>query len=356
MEIEPQASFAERVLIWFDQYGRKHLPWQQERTPYRVWVSEIMLQQTQVSTVIPYFERFMRSFPDIHHLAAAAEDEVLHHWSGLGYYARARNLHKAAKQVCAQYGGEMPCDVEALQALSGIGRSTAGAIMSLACGQRQPILDGNVKRVLCRYHAIAGWSGSSAVSKQLWELAEQHTPQQRFADYTQAMMDLGATLCRRGKPACTQCPLGDHCQAYQQDAVASYPAPKPRKTLPIRQTCFLLIANAQQQYLLLRRPPTGLWGGLWGFPEYADAEQAAQYCRQQLGLEVSLLEKWPVFRHTFTHFHLDIQPLLLRLDSASQIKDEAGQALWYNQQQPESLGLAAPVARLLEQLSSHEND
>lgn len=225
-------TFAERVLAWYDQHGRKHLPWQQNPTPYRVWISEIMLQQTQVTTVIPYYERFMHSFPDVLTLANASQDAVLKHWEGLGYYTRARNLHKAAQTIRDQHQGKFPHTLEEVEALSGIGRSTAGAILSLACGQAHAILDGNVKRVLARYHAIEGYPGQTAIQKQLWQHAEQHLPTTRNAAYTQAMMDMGATLCTRSKPVCLLCPLKDDCTACRQGNPQDYPTPKPKKTLP----------------------------------------------------------------------------------------------------------------------------
>ena len=254
-------SFAARVLDWFDQHGRKDLPWQQNPTPYRVWVSEIMLQQTQVQTVIPYYQRFMQSFPTLETLADAPVDQVLHHWSGLGYYARARNLHKAAQQLHQHNADEFPQTLDELIALPGIGRSTAGAILSLACGQPQAILDGNVKRVLARYFAVEGWPGKTAVLKELWELSEAVTPDQRTAAFNQAMMDMGATLCRRGKPECSRCPLFEDCIACASDRVTDFPAARPRRDVPVRKVQMLLLVGADDRVYLQRRTASGIWGG-----------------------------------------------------------------------------------------------
>ncbi len=346
--------FATRVLTWFDQHGRHDLPWQREITPYRVWVSEIMLQQTQVATVIPYFERFMTRFPTVEALAAAPQDEVLHHWTGLGYYARARNLHAAARQVVDTLDGVFPDDVEGLIALSGIGRSTAGAIASIAGGRRAAILDGNVKRVLARFHAVPGWPGKTAVHKRLWDIAERYTPETRHADYTQAMMDLGATLCTRSAPACERCPLQADCAARAAGTQRDYPGRKPKKTLPVRSTCFLMARDPEGQLWLERRPTTGIWGGLWCFPELDDAEDADHWALDRFGQAPGSVERWPAFRHTFSHYHLDIEPLLLRLPTTQGAIMADDQRLWYNVRQPPEIGLAAPVVGLLKQLASEE--
>ena len=343
-------SFAGRVLTWFDQHGRKDLPWQYDTSPYRVWVSEIMLQQTQVRTVIPYFGRFMQRFPDVQALAAAPIDEVLHLWTGLGYYARARNLHRAAQEVCSEHAGNFPRDLEGLQSLPGIGRSTAGAILAIAFAQRASILDGNVKRVLARFHAVAGWPGHTAVHRQLWDFAEQHTPQQRVADYTQAMMDLGATLCTRSRPRCAECPLQASCSAHAQGLEGEFPGKKPRKVLPVRSTVFLILRDRQGHVLLQQRPASGIWGGLWCFPELDSVEAAAPWCRDRLGREPSATLPGPPFRHTFSHYHLDIQPLHVQLALQPEAVMEASDQLWYNVKKPLEIGLAAPVARLLASL------
>ena len=345
---EACTDFPQSVLKWFDSHGRKGLPWQQQQTPYPIWVSEIMLQQTQVAIVIPYFERFIQRFPDIKSLANATVDEVLHHWSGLGYYARARNLHRAAQLIGDHYAGCFPLVFDQVLALPGIGRSTAGAILSLGAGQRHSILDGNVKRVMARCFAIAGWPGHSAVLKQLWQLAENQTPDQRVADYNQAMMDLGSLVCTRSKPQCPECPLAKMCQAHAQGDEAAYPAPKPRKIAPVRSTCMLMLKNKAGEILLEQRPPSGIWGGLWSLPECPSEDQAEQWCSEHLGLSGQLISSWPVRRHTFSHFHLDITPLEIQVAQRDAVM-EADSRLWYNPAQPDVCGLAAPVARLIEE-------
>ncbi|MGL5949325.1 MAG: A/G-specific adenine glycosylase [Aeromonas sp.] len=354
------AHFAARVLAWFATYGRTHLPWQQAPTAYQVWLSEIMLQQTQVATVIPYYQTFMARFPTVSALAAAPLDEVLHLWTGLGYYARARNAHNAAQIVCREHAGEFPNSVAELCALPGIGRSTAGAIASLAFGQRASILDGNVKRVLCRHGAIAGWPGRAAVDKALWQLAEAYTPAAADA-YNQAMMDLGATLCTRSQPACARCPVQSDCQAYAQQAQTRYPTPKPKAALPVR-TRFLLLLTYQGELLLEQRPADGLWGGLYGFLELDEAGQLSA-CLSALGMAdaahlAQSAEPLAGFRHSFSHFHLDVRPLLLTLPHrpdawAARNTDESApniaplSRLWYNLRRPPKVGLAAVTARLL---------
>jgi A/G-specific adenine glycosylase len=342
-------DFTQRLLAWFDAHGRKDLPWQASRDAYRVWVSEIMLQQTQVATVIPYYERFLTRFPDIAALAHAPLDEVLYLWTGLGYYARARNLQRAAQAIVAEHGGRFPIDVEAVAALPGIGPSTAGAILAFAFDQPHAILDGNVKRVLTRYHGVAGWPGKKVVEQQLWALARTHTPQARVADYTQAIMDLGATVCRR-TPECVRCPQASGCVAYAQGDPQAYPTPAPRKSLPARAVAMLMIGDDAGCVLLQRRAPTGIWGGLWGFPECDPEEDVLGWARRTLGLELVLDSVWPRLRHTFSHFHLDITPIPARLVGASGGLMENGDAVWYNVASPDARGLAAPVKRLLEQL------
>ncbi|MEM1081816.1 MAG: A/G-specific adenine glycosylase, partial [Pseudomonadota bacterium] len=267
-----QLNFGERLLAWWDVHGRRDLPWQQQRTPYRVWVSEIMLQQTRVETATAYYQRFMQRLPRLEHLANAELDDVLSLWSGLGYYARARNLHKTAIIVRDQYQGEFPDDLEQLEALPGIGRSTAAAIRAQAFGRRAAILDGNVKRVMARHAAIDGWPGQSRVAKQLWAESELRTPEQRPADYTQAIMDLGATLCSRSSPDCTQCPVQQDCKAHLQQRQHELPAPKPRKTVPLKTQVFDLLRNHNGHILMQRRPPSGIWGGLWCLPEHGQIE------------------------------------------------------------------------------------
>ncbi|HWK54522.1 MAG TPA: A/G-specific adenine glycosylase [Hyphomicrobiales bacterium] len=341
-------SISTPLLDWFDQYGRKHLPWQQNRNAYRVWVSEIMLQQTQVATVIPYYERFMARFPTVNSLAEADEDTVLHHWTGLGYYARARNLHKTAKLVQHEHGGEFPQTLDALSALPGIGRSTAGAIMALGMGRFAVILDGNVKRVLTRLRCIEGWPDQPKVQRQLWELAESLTPERRCADYTQAIMDLGATLCSRSKPACGLCPLDAQCQAHATHRTTEFPQRKPTRTLPVKSTYLLLFHDHQRQRVLLeKRPPQGIWGGLWSFPESGDISAFDSQFHGQLLVDPRAAQKWQPLRHTFSHFHLDITPVLIPLDTNAVAVLEGERFHWYALRQPSELGLAAPVKKLL---------
>ena len=342
-------SFSTRVLNWFDEHGRKHLPWQQAISAYRVWVSEIMLQQTQVTTVIPYFERFMARFPTVIELAEAPQDDVLHLWTGLGYYARARNLHKAAQQIATQYNGEFPPTLDEVVALPGIGRSTAGAILSIACGQSHPILDGNVKRVLARYYAVEGWPGKRQVEEQLWQYATQNTPDKRTNHYTQAMMDLGAMICTRSKPACDRCPLQSDCIAYAQGNQADYPGKKPKKTLPVKSTV-MWIPFYQGSVLLRQRPATGIWGGLWSFIESEDADTVPKDVAQFIGGDFDAQLLTP-FRHTFSHYHLDIQPKLLHCESLSALIAEAGVS-WVSLHKPLQLGVPTPVKRLLTDLTN----
>lgn len=342
-------SFADRLLNWYDAHGRKDLPWQQQPTPYRVWVSEIMLQQTQVRTVIPYYERFVASYPDLATLASAPLDDVLHHWAGLGYYARGRNLHKAAGMVCDRFAGELPLRFEDLIELPGIGRSTAGAILALSHGTRLPILDGNVKRVLTRYHTVEGWPGRSDVANTLWELAEKHTPLARVAAYTQAIMDLGATLCTRSKPQCSSCPLTGDCGAHANGRETDFPGKRQRKTKSQKSTVMLLVHHDGRLYLR-RRPATGIWGGLWSLPEISDREVLSEWCRQNLGAEVTDVVDWAPVRHSFSHFDLDILPLEVRLQSASRKVADAGDEIWYELGSPAGIGLAAPVKTLIDHL------
>ena len=343
-------SFAARLLAWSRRRGRHDLPWQKRRTPYRVWVSEVMLQQTQVATVIPYYHRFMQRFPDLSSLADAPQDEVLHLWTGLGYYARARNLQKAAQVIRAEHRGRFPRDIESVQALPGIGRSTAGAILALSTDQRHPILDGNVKRVLARHAAVAGWPGDRRVEEKLWALAEVLTPKTRVAEYTQAIMDLGATLCTRSAPRCEECPVAADCRARASRKQARYPGPKPRKALPVRRTRMLMLIS-DGAVLLERRPPAGIWGGLWGFPELASDADLADWCRARFGAAPQSVKAHAGVRHTFSHFHLDIEPLELSLPAVSAVR-EPGESRWQPLGVAPKLGLAAPVKRLLQTLAA----
>ncbi|GAB4394048.1 MAG: A/G-specific adenine glycosylase [Gammaproteobacteria bacterium] len=343
------AVFQRRVFNWFDKHGRKNLPWQQQINAYRVWVSEIMLQQTQVNTVIPYFLRFIEQFPNVFALAQADINEVLELWTGLGYYARARNLHRCAQIICANYAGKFPRELDTLISLPGIGRSTAGAILAIAEGQATPILDGNVKRVLTRLHAVEGWPGDNKVQQELWRYAEYYMPETRTADYTQAMMDLGATICTRTKPNCERCPVQIYCQAYQTNQVINFPQSKPKKELPERSCQLLIITNQQRNILLEQRPPSGIWGGLWCFPQCDCAIEPVAWLKHYYGIHTQIVEKLPAFRHTFSHFHLDIYPVLMRHISCAQVKQamETQPTIWYNVQRPQTVGLAAPIKRLL---------
>ena len=340
-------QFQQAVLDWYDRHGRKDLPWQENINPYRVWISEIMLQQTQVSTVIPYYQRFMESFPTVETLAAAEIDEVLHHWTGLGYYARARNLHRAAQQIVSEYHGQLPATVEQLSEFPGIGRSTAGAICALAHKLRAPILDGNVKRVLARFAAIDGWPGQTQTLNKLWALSESLTPHSRVDAYTQVMMDLGATVCARSKPDCQRCPLAKNCQAFVQGNPQDYPGKKPKKTLPVRNKLFLLLRNKNGETLLLRNPPSGLWGGLWVLPDCETEAQIDATCKK-LGFAPAARHPQTTRRHTFSHFHLDYSPVLIDGEPLARIED-AGNQCWYHPDNSLSLGLPTPVKLLLEE-------
>lgn len=344
-------QFAQKVLAWYQRFGRKSLPWQLEKTPYKVWLSEIMLQQTQVATVIPYFERFITRFPTINVLAAAPLDDVLHLWTGLGYYARGRNLHKAAQLIVSRHGGVFPDHVADIVALPGIGRSTAGAILSLALGQHYPILDGNVKRVLARCFAIGGWPGKKDVEQQLWSLSEQVTPAQDVGQFNQAMMDLGALICTRSRPKCELCPLNTECEAYGAQNWASYPGKKPRHVMPVKTAWFLLL-QSKQLIWLEQRPTIGLWGGLFCFPQFPERAELALWLEKR-GMDIDQGEQLTAFRHTFSHFHLDIVPFRLDISAAKHCMDD-GAGLWYNLTQPPAVGLAAPVERLLMQVKDRQ--
>jgi A/G-specific adenine glycosylase len=337
--------FADRLLAWWDRHGRKDLPWQHPRTPYRVWVAEIMLQQTQVSTVIPYFERWMQRFPDIAQLAQAPLDDVLAQWAGLGYYARARNLHRAAQMCLQQYDGTLPLTSAELSALPGIGRSTANAIVSQATDQPAAVLDGNVRRVLARHAMVEGWPGSTAVQSILWREAETHLPQHRGADYTQAIMDLGAMVCSRTAPGCEQCPLNTDCRARAAGAVQRYPGAKPQTKVHDRQVFMLIVHDHVRGVLLERRPPAGIWGGLWSLPE---AENLAEL-EHRTGLVLADAERLPARLHRLTHLRMHIQPLLLRTVRPAQVKYCTEQR-WMVLGGREALGVPKPVARLLREV------
>jgi A/G-specific adenine glycosylase len=344
------SPIASQLIEWHGRAGRHDLPWQQRRTPYRVWVAEVMLQQTQVATVVPYYERFMARFPDVRALAAAPTDEVLHLWSGLGYYARARNLQRAAQQIVAQHAGELPADFTALAALPGIGRSTAGAILALAHGARFAILDGNVRRVLARYFGVAGNSAQRAVAQQLWQLSERCTPQQQVATYTQAVMDLGATLCVRRKPLCERCPLTGRCVARRSGRQHELPAPRPARARA-RRRVFMVVALTDDGCVLLeRRPESGVWGGLWCLPEFASATAARAFVRNTLAGAATEPQALGAVEHAFTHFDLSITPLLVRCAGVPSVMEQ-GVGLWYNIRSPARVGLPAPITSLLSGLA-----
>ena len=361
----PNAPFAQAVLTWYDKFGRKHLPWQQNKTLYGVWLSEVMLQQTQVATVIPYFERFVKTFPNLTALADAPLDEVLHLWTGLGYYARARNLHKAAQVMRDQYSGKFPTEFEQVLALPGVGRSTAGAILSSCLNAPYAILDGNVKRVLSRYCAVNGWPGEKKTEDRLWQLTGEVTPNAQVADFNQAMMDLGAMVCTRSKPKCSLCPLQSNCRANAEQNWQAYPGKKPKKALPERESYFLLLEK-DGKVALEQRENAGLWGGLYCFPQFADKQELLAYLASN---GIQQYQEWAAFRHTFSHFHLDIYPIYARFDDQTNPEDvdrsdwkkvaekqnEYQSALvsavkyWYDPQNPDPIGLATPVKNLLTQ-------
>lgn len=344
-------QFARALLAWFDSHGRKHLPWQQQITPYRVWISEIMLQQTQVATVAPYYQRFMERFPDVRALAAAADDEVLHLWTGLGYYARARNLLRAARTIVAGHGGEFPDTLQAVQVLPGIGRSTAGAILAISKAQRHPILDGNVKRVLTRCFGIHGFPGETAVERELWSVADACTPAHRVAHYTQAIMDLGATVCVRLRPLCVVCPMHEHCVARREGMQATLPTPKPRKARPARTAYAVILRRADGAVLLERRPPVGIWGGLWTFPQFDARDDAIAWMEQRTGESALPMQALPAYSHSFTHFDLSLQPMLVRNAPERPAIADAERYLWYDAQQPAKIGLAKPAVDLIRGLA-----
>jgi A/G-specific adenine glycosylase len=333
---------AARLLAWHRRHGRHDLPWQRRPSPYRVWISEVMLQQTQVATVIPYYERFLRRFPDVATLAAASADEVLGLWAGLGYYARGRNLHRAAQEIVARHRGRLPRSIDALLALPGIGRSTAGAILAFAHDERHPILDGNVKRVLSRVFVVRARPEESAT--RLWRLAERCTPTRHVAGYTQAIMDLGATVCTRANPDCAHCPLVRGCGAFAAGLVDQLPARRARRPRERRRTQMVLLLQ-QGRVLLRRRPPRGVWGGLWAPPEFAD-EKAVRSFRARIGPGTTRARRLPALRHSFTHFELDISPWVLEIARDARLAAGAGER-WVSPTGDPDVGMPAPVARLL---------
>jgi A/G-specific adenine glycosylase len=350
-QLQDSNRFSQSVLVWYAQHGRKNLPWQLDKTAYRVWLSEVMLQQTQVTTVIPYYQAFLKSFPSIRALADASIDQVLQHWQGLGYYARARNLHRAAQIMRDQHESRFPQDIEQVMALPGIGRSTAGAILTFACGHSWPILDGNVKRVLARCFEVEGWYGQSKTMKWLWQITEQLTPSRRADDYNQAMMDLGAVVCVKSSPKCEACPLTHYCASYKHNSQDIYPQKKPAKTKPHKQT-MMLLHRYQDQVLLHRRPPTGIWGGLWSLPEVVGDEDIADWQSYNLAATQSPGHiKTNILKHQFTHYSLDISLAVIEMQNfPNRVMDEDNMAFVPMEQLP-NYGLPTPVKRILDALS-----
>ncbi|MFA5826851.1 MAG: A/G-specific adenine glycosylase [Gallionellaceae bacterium] len=340
-------SFSSRLIAWQRTHGRHGLPWQ-GADAYRVWLSEIMLQQTQVATVIPYFQRFVISFPNIAALAAATEEQVLAHWSGLGYYARGRNLHKAAQIIAEKYQGEFPREFAQILELPGIGRSTAAAICALAYHQHRAILDGNVKRVLARYCGVEGWTGEKRVEEKLWQQAEALLPPHDVAIYTQALMDMGATVCVRSKPKCVLCPVQADCVALQTERTAELPAPRPRKTVPERYATFLLLMHGND-ILLEKRPGSGIWGGLWCPPQFDD-EDAGRDWFVRNGMDASEGERLETFTHTFTHFKLHITPLKIQLARKPLRAAQPG-SVWLDVEEALQAAIPTPVRTVLQELT-----
>lgn len=339
------STFAKKIIHWSQQHGRHDLPWQIKRNPYLVWVSEVMLQQTQVSTVIPYFQKFIRRFPNVKALAQGDIEDVLSLWSGLGYYSRARNLHHAANQVLEHFNGKIPSTQHELMQLKGIGRSTAGAILSLGFHLPFAILDGNVKRILCRTHEIEGWYGRSNVEKQLWTLSEQYVPRQHVADYTQGIMDLGATVCTPKNPACTACPLKQNCASFKNKTTAHYPSPKPKKDKPQKTAKCIIFASPQQQLFLEKRPNQGIWGGLWSFPEYTGTYQTmTDWCLSHYGLKVKSIKRLAKIKHEFTHFTFLMSPVLCQLEHVP----SSSKGQWFSQAQAMQKGIPAPIKKIIQ--------
>ena len=341
----PAQQIAPRLLDWHAKAGRHDLPWQSDRSAYRVWVSEIMLQQTQVSTVIPYFERFVQRFPDVRVLADAPPDEVLHLWTGLGYYARARNLHRAAQFIRDRHGGEFPQSLDAVMELPGVGRSTGGAILAISAGARHSILDANVKRVLARYYAVDGAPDEAATLAQLWKLADDNTPVTDVATYTQAIMDLGAMVCRYPTPRCEECPIAGDCRARIEGRQAELPVAKRKRAARRTKTAVMLVARRASEVLLVQRPPTGIWGGLWCLPEFEHRDAAEAYAQNALVSATLERAALPDIEHSFTHFDLVITPLVASCRGEARVRDGSG--LWYDLNQPARVGLPAPIKSLL---------
>lgn len=342
------SDFADRLIRWHQQHGRHDLPWQNTCDPYRVWLSEIMLQQTQVATVMPYYARFLDRFPALADLAAAPVEDVMALWSGLGYYARARNLHQCAQAVMREHGGRFPQQPALLAELPGIGRSTANSIATFCFGARAPILDGNVKRVFCRAFGVEGFPGSGAVEKKLWALAEELMPARDGDIYNQAQMDLGATVCTRGKPKCAACPLRESCVALATNRVGELPQAKPRKAVPERETTLLVVIDEQQRVLLETRPPAGIWGGLQSLPELPAGADSTEWLQTRLACRVAAVSPAPTFVHVFSHFRLRIAPLVAQVTAVTVAMEPGWQ--WLSADDLARAGLPAPVRTLLAQV------
>ena len=344
--------FAQRVLEWGEQYGRTDLPWQHARTPYRVWVAEIMLQQTQTRTVIPFFEQFTSKLPTVISLANAPIDDVLSLWTGLGYYRRARLLHQAAQKIVSEHNGRIPNSLDALLALPGIGRSTAGAILASGFDQPGVILDGNVKRVLARFHAVDGEVRRAAVMNQLWTFAKEHTPNERSADYAQAIMDLGATCCTKTAPNCSPCPISSHCEALNANKVDQYPTPNTRKPVRNETLRLLLIIDAEGKTLLQRQPPDGLWGGLW-LPLHMNGNSGPGDLLSQLSFEpdqVLFEETIAPFSHTLSHIRFRVESQAIYLSSTRELSSSRSDLVWFDRSGTASIGLSKLTLTLLEKV------
>lgn len=346
-------QFSTNIIIWYGEHGRKSLPWQQNRTPYRVWVSEIMLQQTQVTTVIDYYLRFMEAFPTVNDLAKAPIDDVLKLWTGLGYYARARNLHKAANMVVDDFDGEFPTCIEQIQTLPGVGRSTGAAILSLALNQPHPILDGNVKRIIARCFMVEGWYGQAKVLNTMWSIVEKLSPQKDIQPYNQALMDIGSAICTRSKPKCDICPVSEFCMANIEGKTAEYPHKKPKKEKPVKSQWWpILVSNGK--VLLNQRPPSGIWGGLYSFHDFESEEQLTAFCKENQLVAHKSQQLEPMV-HIFTHFQLNIQPVLIELETGNEINQVADNnvQLWHEIGTEPTFGVPTPVVKLLKVLSGH---
>jgi len=354
--LDSAQAFADAVVGWQRIHGRNDLPWQQPASPYRVWVSEIMLQQTQVSRVREYFARFLARFPDVTSLAAASQDQVLELWSGLGYYSRARNLHRAAQVIAAAHAGTFPDRFDQVIELPGIGRSTAGAILSLGCDQAHPILDANVRRVLARCFAVPGWHGERATAGRLWQLAAGLVPDHSARRYNQGMMDLGAMLCLPRKPRCGDCPVSGHCTAVRNDSVERYPGKRTAPTRPERQRRMLIIRNRLGATLLCRRPEQGIWAGLWSLPELEMESNPLEWCRARFGREPGGWRELPPREHGFSHYRLRMHPFEILLETDGCRLLDGDRELWYNPEQPQAIGIPAPISRLIRALSTPEEN